>query len=179
MLGVLLCSNPSNVSSASSPKNQTGHEPPVFTPHTHRVPGIPPALPVKKQAPHSEDKRKNFSQRHFEPRVQRRTAAVTEAVVGGWWSLDGTTTTNRQTVVDNLNISKEFADSPAPLSRGALSAFLFKEVEVHRLSRSRDERATGAGDQAHSEYMKALGRALLTSSGGRPHRIHLQEEADL
>ena len=95
MLGVLLCSNPSNMSSTPFPKNQTGDKPPVFTPHPHRVPSITPALAVKKQAPDSEDKRKNFSQRYFDPRVQRRTAAVTEAVVGGWWSLDGTTTANR------------------------------------------------------------------------------------
>ena len=41
-----------------------------------------------------------------------------------------------------------------------MSTFLVKEMKAHRLSRSRDERATGAGDQAHSEYMKALDRAL-------------------
>ena len=65
MLGVLgiRTSNPSNMSSTPSPKNQTGDELPVFTPHPHRVPGILPALPVKKQAPDSEDKRKNFNQR--------------------------------------------------------------------------------------------------------------------
>ena len=33
-------------------------------------------------------------------------------------------------------------------------------MELHRKSRKRDERATGAGDQAHFDYMKALDRAL-------------------
>ena len=85
---------------------------------------------------------------------------MTEAVVGGWWSLSGTTTANRQMVVGSLNVSKEFADSTAPLTKGALATFLSTEMELHRKSRKRDERATGAGDQAHTDYMKALDRAL-------------------
>ena len=143
--------------------SQTNHlheSSPVFSPHPSVVPGLPPNLPKKKEAPDSQERRSNFSQKYFDGRIQRKTAAMTEAVVGGWWSLSGTTTANRQTVVGSLNVSKEFADSTAPLTKGALTTFLSTEMELHRKSRKRDERATGAGDQAHFDYMKALDRAL-------------------
>ena len=143
--------------------SQTNHlheSSPVFSPHPSVVPGLPPNLPKKKEAPDSHERRSNFSQKYFDVRVQRKTAAMTEAVAGGWWSLSGTTTANRQMVVSSLNVSKEFADSAAPLTKGALATFLSTEMELHRKSRKKDERATGAGDQAHTDYMKALDRAL-------------------
>ena len=143
-----------------SQTNQLHESSPVFSPHPHVVPGLPPNLPKKKEVPDSQERRSNFSQKYFDGRIQRKTAAMTEAVVGGWWSLSGTTTANRQTVVGSLNVSKEFADSTAPLTKGALATFLSTERELHRKSRKRDERATGAGDQAHTDYMKALDRAL-------------------